>query len=398
MSKALSTAWDIIRKPDSTSQVALAIASIFWITVAGAVVVAIYGFAARNCGFGCRVAGSLLGVVCGASAFSVGGMLGLLFGAPSWNGSGEAGTPSDTVAGNGDEKSNGQVRPNSRLDRVAEWLTTMIVGLSLVNLPAIQIKATEVGIWVTRAITNDPATLNGSAGVMLAISFAFAGFTLVYLWSLRFLPSEIRNSYSELRAVVAQADKSKSQLNEVISYTKQVFADFKNKPIFLVPEYALKQSLEEMRQAQIDDATCAEVVSRYGSVSKGIDEPMRAFGAASQDGCTLSASVEDQGAGNYLVVIELTVPPQIGATCVFWLLHNSFTPGVIHECPVEHGVAKYSTTVQESFWIGAAVPRAGAQAIRLSFDLGLAHGATDAFKTGDPNPAGTVEPPTPANH
>jgi hypothetical protein len=386
MKKVLSIAWDSIRQAsESTSQVALAIAAIFWASIAGGAVVAVYGFAVRDCDFGCRIAGSFLGLVCGACAFSVGGMMGLLFGAPSWSGSSEASAKAEPTSS--DEHRGGQVRPNSRLDRVAEWLTTMIVGLGLVNLSAIQSKATDAGIWLTRAITDDPKELNGTPGVMLMISFAFAGFMLVYLWSLRFLPSELRSSYSELKAVVAQADKSKSQLNEVISYTKQVFADFKNKPLFTVPEYELKQSIEKMQTGGVDTATCQEIEQRYARAATGNDEPLKLFGPSSESGFALASTVKDEGAGNFSIRVSLTAPTDTDIPHVYWLLHNSFTPQVVHECPIQNGIASYTATAQESFWIGAVVPVAGSNALRLSLDLGSGTDVADAFRAGDSNPS-----------
>jgi len=251
----------------------------------------------------------------------------------------------------------------------------MIVGLSLVHLATIESRATDLGVWLTREITANQTTLNGTAGIVLALAFGFSGFLLVYLWSLRFLPSELRQSYSALSEKIDQANSKTDAL-------LVRFSEFKNMPIFSIPEHALNRQEARMKAVGVDDLTCTEVRTRYGKASKGSDEPMENFGREESNGYKLSVTVEDQGMGIFSFTAKITPPAGTATGTVFWLLHNSFTPDVVSECPIEAEGATFNNTANEAFWLGAVVPQTGREAIRLAFDLRNAKGATDAFKNG----------------
>ena len=380
MKKILESAWLIIREPSTnTSQVALAIAVISIATIVGCIVAFLYGIAARDCGLSCNLAGGLLAVISSAGAFSVGGLLGLLFGAPSFGGAAAQQRAPDSTAAEsqktGTTTTPSGIRPNTSLERIAEWLTTMMVGISLANLPTIEDRATQLGLWLTREITSHQDASNGSPGIVLALSFGFAGFLLVYLWSLRFLPSELRQSYADLSEKI---DRTSEKADLLLAQLKE----FKNKAIFKVPEQAIERHENAMRTAGVDAATCAEIRSRYEKAAKGADEPMESFGPVENSGYKLSVTVADQGADIYQFTGTLTPPVGVETGTCFWLLHNSFAPDVVSESPIKREGSLFQSTASEAFWIGAVVPRPNGEAIRLAFDLANAEGATEAFRRG----------------
>lgn len=358
MKKILKGAWDIIRDPASNSQVALAIGVIVASTLVAAFVTFVYGFSVRaSPSLWHSLAGGLVALMSGAASFAVGGILGLLFGAPSVSGaSSQSGTPgvSATPQGSG-------VRPNTSLERIADWLTTMIVGLTLVNLSVIWQRTSEASVWLTREIADDPKTLNGTPGIVVALSFGFAGFLLMYLWSLRFLPSELRHSY-QLEVLV----------NAISKLNKKLIP-------YVVPASALDRQIAEMKAASVDDATLDDVRRRYLDATSVDYEAVKGFGPPTIQGYTLAVKLSNAGAGTWTFTATLSFPATATGN-IFWLLHNTFTPNVVSLCPIDASGTTYQGTANEPFWIGVVIPQPGNPAIRLAFDLGTADGADDTFR------------------
>ena len=361
MKNIFEKAWDIIRDPASNSQTALAIAVIVVVTQLGGVATLLYGFSARTCGFWCSVSGGLVAGISAAASYSAGGLLGLLFGAPSFAaGAGPRATAAGTQDGSTDTPSSSAIRPNTSLERIADWLTTMIVGLGLVNLSAIWEKAGEASVWLTREITANPSTLNGTPGIAIALSFGFAGFLLMYLWSLRFLPSELRQSY-EIHQLATQISK----INKALLNSR-------------VPADALDKQIDGMRIAGVDAATLDDVRRLYVAATSAQDEPMKDFGPSLANGYTVSVALTEVGGGFWSFTATLSSPPEASGQ-MFWLLHNTFSPNVVSSCHLQKGGASFESTANEPFWIGVVVPQVNQPALRLAFDLSTAKGASDKF-------------------
>lgn len=376
MRKIFVNAWNIIREPNNNnSQVALAIAVIVVASLSGIVCATAYGIAARSVGFWNSMAGGLIAALSCVGAFSAGGMLGLLFGSPTWGSSGSKATTDDPNKTPAQRGALAGMRPNTSLERIADWLTTMLVGLSLVHLRSIEDRATNLAVYLTRAISGDPKTLDGSPGIAIVLSFSFAGFLLIYLWAMRFLPSELRNSYADLS----------QRLDDVEQKNKQLLSEFKRNADFSVNDDTLQAVDTRLTARGVDDVTRAEIIRRYNEAKKAYSEPLKEFGEASSAGYKLSATVVDKGAGFFEVKTLLEGPRDAPADRVFWLLHNTFTPEVMSECPIKDGAATYTTTVNEAFWIGAAIPVKDSPAIRLSLNLSSIEGAPPGF-IPDPPP------------
>ena len=373
------TAWSIVTDPKSNSQVAVAIAAILACTAVGLIGCLVMGVAVRGPGISNSVAGGLVAVFAGIGSFAVGGAMGLLFGSPNWGGANPGAHKQEDAVQAAVAPEGARPRPNTSLERIADWLTTMIVGLSLVHLKTIEARATDLAVSATRAISGDAQTTNGTPGIVIILFFGVSGFLLVYLWALRFLPSELRQSYLEQRT---------QQLENNIEIISQQLSEFKSKEIYQVPDYSLTASDLLMKQEGVDDETRAEIATRYRVSSRGSDEPMKDFGPTEDRGYALSAQVADQGNKQYKITVHLETPSGMTSGVAFWLLHNSFAPDVISRYPIDAKGASYETIANEAFWVGAAVAISGSAAIRLSFDLAQAQGATESFRTGIPAPGG----------
>lgn len=361
MSKLLANAWGVLsQKDDERTQVAFAIAVIFWVALVGAFAAFAFGFSARQSGFWSSLSGGLIATLSCVGAFAVGGMLGLLFGSPTTGSSSSAGAGSDGKQGGIG------VRPNTSLERVADWLTTMIVGLGLVNLRPIMNEATAMSVWLTQAITGATSS-NGTPGAAIALAYSFAGFALVYLWSMRFLPNELRASYDDIR----------QRLNTV-EEEKEALLKFKKTAVFSVQDGTLKQIGERLTAAQIPSETIVDVLARYRANRTADAEPMLDFGPAESEGYKLTAVVTDLGSRKFQISVRVDAPSAAAAGKVFWLLHNSFAPDVVSECPIEQ---HYTSIVDEPFWVGALVPRPDGAPVKLAIDLGSVEGNPPNFKT-----------------
>jgi len=375
MRELLKSAWALLREGNrDDAQVALAVSAIALCTGVGLIFTFFFGLTARlsvNCGLFCHISGGGLAVLAAAGAFSAGGVLGLLFGAPRWgDGSAPAaqadGAPGGTAAV---QSTPSNVRPNTSLEKVADWLTTIIVGLGLVHLKDLEGRLTDMGIWLTNAITLEARGLNGTPGVVLALSFSVAGFLMVYLWSLRFLPSEIEGAYAAIKRLKQQKENLTKTLEK-----------FRTDPLFNVTPEVQAAITASLKAGGVDDATVGDVVKRYTEATRWIDEPMKEFGPAELEGYKLSVVLKDLQPGIWMFTATLDnadLPPEDKA---LFLLHNSYSPNVCIEGARTKPGFKYESQTNGAFWLGAIVVRPGKSALRLSLDLRTLPGATDAFK------------------
>jgi len=355
------------RKPEPQSQVAQAIAAIKWAAASGLVGCFLYGLLGRQCGaagWSCALTGGLVAVLAATGAFAVGALLGLLFGAPRYK---EAAVdPSAAAAAPG-------VGHNTSLERIADWLTTMIVGLGLVHLGRIKTEAGALGLALTQAITLD-ASPNGTPGIVIALGLAIAGFLLVYLWSLRFLPNELLAAFQRIR------DKTE-HIEQKIDKAASVLEDFKKSPVFTVPPAALQALADKLRSADVPGELVGEICSRYEKATRWTDEPMRDFGPAVAQPFRLDAVVRRAGPGWYEVEVSLHGPYVPGGRIV-WLAHNSFSPELAVAMPIGPERSVYQVQVSGAFIVGAVVVKPGEPPLRLALDLRGVPGSTPEFDNG----------------
>jgi hypothetical protein len=116
-------------------------------------------------------------VLIASSAFLIGGLVGFLFGIPR------------TVQGATSRTSTAHYRGNTNLEQVSDWLTKIIVGISLVEIG-------RVIPSLTRLAESMKAPLGGQAssesfGLALTIANVLLGFFLFYLWSRSFFVQEL---------------------------------------------------------------------------------------------------------------------------------------------------------------------------------------------------------------
>lgn len=129
-----------------------------------------------------------------------GGLVGFLFGIPK----------SSAVTAGGEKNDNGDVshgsdrggRPNTNLEEVSDWLTKIIVGLSLVHLKDISAYVFKISQIVAASLTTEsvPAQSDVSVAMALVIGFLVLGFLFGYLYTRLFLQGAFQRSDTDMYA------------------------------------------------------------------------------------------------------------------------------------------------------------------------------------------------------
>jgi Na+/melibiose symporter-like transporter len=148
---------------------------ICWMLAAMVVIAFLLAYASDSAGAGVTVF-----LLFGAST-TVGAVLGFLFGLPrarvaDLTSGGESGT--DPATG---QRASTFYLTNSNLIKVSDWLTTIVIGLGLVNLGKVVPGLRELG-HALQAPLGDTAYA-GAAGISVMIVGVLAGFVLTYLWT-----------------------------------------------------------------------------------------------------------------------------------------------------------------------------------------------------------------------
>jgi hypothetical protein len=129
-----------------------------------------------------------------------GGLVGFLFGIPK----------SSAVTAGGEKNHNGNVsresdrggRPNTNLEEVSDWLTKIIVGLSLVHLKDISAYVSKISQIVAASLTTEPVPAQSDVSVAMAlvIGFLVLGFLFGYLYTRLFLQGAFQRSDTDMYA------------------------------------------------------------------------------------------------------------------------------------------------------------------------------------------------------
>jgi hypothetical protein len=110
-----------------------------------------------------------------AAASSVGAGLGFLFGLPRARVAGDDSDPAQTAT------ASTFYLTNSNLIKVSDWLTTIVIGLGLVNLGKLVPAIRQLGHALQQPLGDAP--YSGAIGISVLLVGLLAGFILDYLWT-----------------------------------------------------------------------------------------------------------------------------------------------------------------------------------------------------------------------
>jgi hypothetical protein len=131
---------------------------------------------------GVQVGSALTSFLVYTSALSAGIFLGFLFGLPRSRAIEQLTESGRILALEGKETAlTTQFLANSNLIKVSDWLTTIVIGLTLVNLGDMLPTLRKFADFLSAPLGGQP--YSGAIGVAIAVGSAFAGFILGYIWT-----------------------------------------------------------------------------------------------------------------------------------------------------------------------------------------------------------------------
>lgn len=122
------------------------------------------------------------GLLLSGASLLVGGALGFLFGIPRTLQPDESSDVQSTV----------NYRANTNLEQISDWLTKMLVGVGLTQLPAIPEELRRIGKSIAPALGDTPSA--PVMAVSILIFFAAAGFLFGFLWTRLYLATAFRQA------------------------------------------------------------------------------------------------------------------------------------------------------------------------------------------------------------
>jgi hypothetical protein len=161
-------------------------------------------------------------LLAGASAF-VGGVLGFLFGIPRTLQQ-EGVAPAPEANANADSGSGARridYRANTNLEQISDWLTKILVGVGLTQLPEIRKDLTTLTAFAAQGLG---AQDNGKVFAFALLSYtAVLGFLFGYLWTRLFLAGALRQAdqvaigalASQVQKVSEQAETNERKIDEL---------------------------------------------------------------------------------------------------------------------------------------------------------------------------------------
>ncbi len=192
------------------------------------------------------------------SSAIVGAFIGFIFGIPR--------TPASKDPDN--------IAANTNLEEISDWITKIIVGVSLVQLNQISGGIIELGHTLAVGLGNHPTSFVFSISTM--IFYFVGGFFLGYLWSRIYLPKILRASLEEgrLRQELSETKtelietKSKQDLQAEIRYDVDkimIQSDPKNIQD-MDPEIFSKESLQKLIDNIINNFSAKETTTLFGQI------------------------------------------------------------------------------------------------------------------------------------
>ena len=154
-----------------------------WVAIGiGLAVVLLLGFS--NEGFGARSA-ALTGVLLAGASMIVGGFIGFLFGIPRAK-------QGQTPPAGADAATQREYLENTNLEQISDWLTKIIVGITLVQFDQIREMVTKIGAQFGPAFIAGDADVGSGIAVAVILYFAIIGFLFAYLWTRIFMEGVLR--------------------------------------------------------------------------------------------------------------------------------------------------------------------------------------------------------------
>lgn len=331
-----------------------------------------------------RRAGSVLLAIC--CSLTVGGLIGFLFGIPRALAAApdvaapvdpQNEAPAPAVA----RRSHSGFSHNTNLEQISDWLTKIIVGVSLVQARDI---AEEIGA-LSRLAANAWSWPDGAvvAGFLL-VGCALIGFLSVYIWTRTDFIIYLESNQSDLDALIRERNQAYAERDSAIDRKTEAERSAMNEAArFLSGTRALSET-EAPTPERRETLQVREETPPYGAELRwrqlyDSDPHKGMFGESpTAQGLTLTAEVTRLRAeGLKMFGVRLAVAHDDGSPVqgtVRFHLHPTFSPSIVDVAPAD-GVAELRIVAEEAFTVGAE-----AEGARLELDLNQLPGVPGDFR------------------
>ena len=342
--------------------------TLIWMIIAVDVVVVFYlnKCTCDNCG----TSNGILSFFITSNAVLVGGiLLGFLFGIPKKHKltaeSRPAPSPTTSEVNTSPSTSSQSTQlsyydDNTNLEEISDWLTKIIIGLSLVEFKEIKIEMIATAENIGKIFVCLPTDTGYAIGFSTLIFFGGIGLALGYLWA-------------RIKLVLVLTDNRNRQ-----SKLERDFMNSSNRKTIDQAQFEAKR-LEPIAEA--GQSFFQKVTTLLKSKTISVPEDLqknRWGGKFENEGFVLSARVTKGILG--LFDLELSVSATkavIDVQQVAFFLHDTF-PSEIVPVPMVNKAAKLNLTTYEAFTVGAVVYD-GERPIELELDLNTYPGYPDGF-------------------
>jgi hypothetical protein len=325
------------------------------------------------------VFGLSLGIAFAATV--AGGFLGFLFGIPKSLQKNQATTTTavDTSTGKAAVPAASRVFiSNTNLEEISDWLTKIIVGVSLIQL-------TRIIDFYNKSCRSLAKSFKGYLSAefgftysgSLIIFFSVCGFLIVYLWARVYFLKQLNELERSLEGVLNKVSKaiSTQDIKFEKEKTERKIEDFNKER----NKVTVRESLDDVK-AVLDRAKPAPVTMLN-------DCQKNRWGSSPANGAySLSATVVQDGNDPDLYHVTATVStndvtanPVTGN--VYFILHDSFFPNsIIIADAVENKTATCTFDSYEAFTMGAVLNDG---AVKLELDLNTDSAVPAEYKYSD---------------
>lgn len=314
------------------------------------------------------------------AAMLIGGFLGFLFGIP------RSLQRSNVSQEDSLQTTHGQQRPysnNTNLEQISDWLTKIIVGVSLTQLPAIERNFTRLADTISSGFEGFlPKGFAYPFVASLIIFYSICGFLAVYLWAKIYLLQQLtvldnmlgpnlteKIERVEGKLIQVEEKQVSNEISEQVGKLEE-FNKLKNKITHI-------EAQPEFRA--IVEAAKPEPVKFIDDCQKG-----RWGGQSVNGNYKLSASFHKKDVHNETYELDLIVEcsvdsPFIGD--VYFFLHDSYYPDCIKKVTPINNIAHLRITSYEAFTVGVVGNNGN---LKLELDLNRIENAPEDYKYFEP--------------
>lgn len=309
---------------------------------------------------------SILGLSCSiaVSSLMVGGFFGFLFGIPRRL------QESRSVA----NPDNGKYTDNTNLEEISDWLTKIIVGISLTQLPKIyrlfDILCKQLSTAFKDYLLPD---FSYSYSGAIVVFFFLCGFLAVYLWARTYLMQSLSGK--------ATAELKRTMLIQDLEYKKKEFQKTATRI----------QTIENRAEySNIIQKAAPDEPKVYNDCQKG-----RWGGKMKDEFYQIKATVSKKDNLNVQSLVKFSIEATREnldkVKIAYFMLHDSFLPDMIRMVAHKTGetTIEYEFSAYEAFTVGIVLEKTDGTVSKYEVDLNLLENLPDGFQYTDTLP--TIE-------